>query len=587
MSLTSSDLSESAHRGIEYWSKIRKNTRPEATPQLPGISTVTVHNSWSSQTMENENKSTNKLPAIRPQVTTSSDDTSSAENDFKSAMQRKLWTKNRKSNIAGSKDVMNTKRRQSKLPTIEGEGYTPSTTEDKRIYYVTTSSVVGQSKDYDSKYEEFARQPRLPKVKKNRRKSRNENEKSDENSSEAVESNSTNEWRRQNNVFITNGDPMVESHETRSDPRKRLVRQVANNKRKRRERKIVSSNISDHTLPDKVTVEEDITLDINKLRVDNSNNVDDNNVAAHSEQEKTEPLRPLFGKSVEEDKSIQITEKPKRNAEVVKKSVVKSILKKNSAKVPCDLSPDHKTTIKPNIVTLDNKGQISKEATIKRYRPHNSFRIGFKSKSKLHSSQQRPKTEESTKRVTEVVTQNRRAASSISHRRVLRPAQQTLLLKNDKQAARYQQLISVYLDERWHKARKERFYTMLEDFQIKKKAEWQAKHKNKTKEIQNSMKRQQEQLNYVRGKHSAAKERRLNTQHVKWKFVKEVNQSDKYGLPTKTQVEHKVKEPNASCRQGLSRQELRRRNEKRYEFIFEIGYRKPLSMTRPAKKSVA
>nr|XP_018668339.1 uncharacterized protein LOC104265969 isoform X2 [Ciona intestinalis]XP_026691365.1 uncharacterized protein LOC104265969 isoform X2 [Ciona intestinalis] len=495
----------------------------------------------------------------------------------------RLWTKNRKSSIAGSKDVMQTRKHQSKLPTIEDEGYIPSTTEDKRIYYVTTSSVVGQSKDHDSKYEEFARQPRLPKVKKNKRKSRNENEKSDENSSEAVETNTTNGWRRQSNGFSTNGNSIVGSHQTRSD---RLVGQVANNKRKRRERKSVSSYISDHTLPDKVTVEEDITLHINKLRVDNSDTVVDKNVAAHSEQEKTYPL-PLFGKSIEEDKSI--TEKPKRNAELVKKSVVKSILKKNSvAKVPCKVSSDHKTTIKPNVLTLDNKEQISTEALNKRYRPHNTFRIGFKSKSKLHSSQQRPKTEESTnKRVTEVVAQNRRAASSISYRRVLRPAQQTLLLKNDKQAARYQQLISVYLDERWHKARKERFYTMLEDFQIKKKAEWQAKHKNKTKEIQNSIKRQQEQLNYVRGKHSAAKERRLNTQHVKWKFVKEVNQSDKYGLPTKTPVEHKVKEPNTNSGQGLSRQELRRKNEKRYEFIFEIGYRKPLSLTRPAKKSVA
>ena len=52
--------------------------------------------------------------------------------------------------------------------------------------------------------------------------------------------------------------------------------------------------------------------------------------------------------------------------------------------------------------------------------------------------------------------------------------------------------------------------------------------------------RQQEQLSSLRQKHAAEKEKRVATQHVKWKFVKSDDENrSKFGLPNNIQVSFK------------------------------------------------
>ena len=44
--------------------------------------------------------------------------------------------------------------------------------------------------------------------------------------------------------------------------------------------------------------------------------------------------------------------------------------------------------------------------------------------------------------------------------------------------------------------------------------------------------RQREQLMYVRRKHIVAKDKRVATQHVKWRFVQSLDENrEQYGLP--------------------------------------------------------
>merc|ERR1739838_461184 len=148
------------------------------------------------------------------------------------------------------------------------------------------------------------------------------------------------------------------------------------------------------------------------------------------------------------------------------------------------------------------------------------------------------------------------------------------------QRRRYKKIVNVYLDERWHHERKAEFYRKLENQQGKRLVERRKENRSRENAMIVGMEKQHGQLRHLRQKYDEEKKKRVATQHVKWKFVKEKsNDRLQYGLPNDLELpslkdRNKITEGRSMSMSSSSKvpvlgQKLRRKNEARYEHIFK------------------
>jgi len=150
------------------------------------------------------------------------------------------------------------------------------------------------------------------------------------------------------------------------------------------------------------------------------------------------------------------------------------------------------------------------------------------------------------------------------------------------QKTRYPAMVKMYLDQKWHNNRKQRFYKNLEYQQKFTQQERELDKLEQQKQNDCALLRQREQLLELRNKYEIEKEKRIQTQHVKFSLMYEVDKVDRsvYGLPNKKGTSNTIKQTKtADCKVSRSSNlsDIRRRNKARYEYMFKSTYKPKLS----------
>ncbi|ESO82899.1 hypothetical protein LOTGIDRAFT_155941 [Lottia gigantea] len=184
---------------------------------------------------------------------------------------------------------------------------------------------------------------------------------------------------------------------------------------------------------------------------------------------------------------------------------------------------------------------------------------------------ERPETEASGR------ADNSRISSDISSPLVVSPRQKKEYILSKRETYNYLNIHAAYNNDNTHKRRRNQVLNKMTKAQLELIKEHNELVKKREKQREESKRRQQKQLAYVRKKFEREQCRRFRTQYVTHRIVEhEVMNRDDYGLPEKLGEDGDIK-VNSSAKHKrkqlkpidkISEKELRKRNEKKYEKMF-------------------